>query len=97
MITAEIEKKVIDYFQEYDPVRIGLFGSRVRGDNNPDSDLDILYSINKGITLFDLVQMHDDLKDILGFKVDLVSENAVINPLLKKYIYDDLKIIYEKR
>ncbi|HZX74193.1 MAG TPA: nucleotidyltransferase domain-containing protein [Cyclobacteriaceae bacterium] len=91
----DLQKQIILFFQPYDPVKIGLFGSYVRGEHNSESDLDILYSIRKEVSLLDLVRMHRQLSEILGVKVDLVSERSLRNELLKKYIKQDLKIIYE--
>lgn len=80
----------------YEPVKIGLFGSRVRGDNREDSDLDILYSIDKRISLLDLVRMERELKSVLNMKVDLVENESITNQRLREYILKDLKIIYAK-
>ena len=94
MISKEIENKVINFFMPYDPVRIGLFGSRVRGDNNEDSDLDVLYNINKGISLYDRARMQEELSEIIGIKVHLASDEGIKNELLRSYINKDLKLIY---
>ncbi len=96
MISKEIENKIINYFMPYEPVKIGLFGSRVRGDNREDSDLDILYSIDKRISLLDLVRMERELKSVLNMKVDLVENESITNQRLREYILKDLKIIYAK-
>jgi uncharacterized protein len=96
MITEEQKNKIINYFLPYKPVKIGLFGSRVRGDNRADSDLDILYTINKKISLMDLVRMERELSTILQMEVDLADESALTNMLLRKYIMQDIKFIYEE-
>ncbi|MCX6290793.1 MAG: nucleotidyltransferase domain-containing protein [Bacteroidetes bacterium] len=94
MSQQEINKIIIDYLLPYEPVKIGLFGSRVRGDNRPDSDFDILIDVKKRISLFTFVKMEDELSDKLGVKVDLIPENSIKNERLKKYISQDLKIIF---
>jgi predicted nucleotidyltransferase len=40
-----------------------------------------------------LVQIHQELLDLLGIKVDVVTEGALKNETLKKYIYQDLQVI----
>ena len=62
---------------------LGLFGSRVRGDHRPDSDLDVLVSFRPGafVSLFTLVELEDSLADRLGVKVDLSIKDS-----LKPYI-----------
>ena len=74
MISKEIENKVISFFMPYEPVRIGLFGSRVRGDNKDDSDLDVMIDIKKRISFLEFVRMERELTSLLNMKVDLVEE-----------------------
>ena len=70
--------------------RIGLFGSWVRGDQAAQSDLDILVSLSQPLGL-QIVDLHEYLEQLLGVKVDLVTEGAVIRkPLLWQSIREDL-------
>jgi predicted nucleotidyltransferase len=73
---------------KYHIKNIGLFGSIVRGDVNPDSDVDILVEFEKPIGL-DFVLLADELEEILGVKIDLVTPNA-IKPTMFEYIKQDL-------
>ena len=59
--------------------RLSLFGSALRDDFRPDSDVDVLVSFEAGTrhNLFDLVTMQDELQVILGREVDLVKREAV--------------------
>jgi predicted nucleotidyltransferase len=77
----------------YNPVRIGIFGSVARGDDSPESDIDILYTFRNTIGLFSLIRMKEDMEKKLNAKIDLVSEQFV-HPKLKPQIMNDLKIIY---
>lgn len=95
MIDNQIQDQVIATLLPYHPYKIGVFGSYARGDNNEDSDLDILVSFEKRISLLKLVQIQQKLSDKLGIKVDLVTENGLKNPRLKKYIKKDLISIYQ--
>ncbi len=54
-----------------------IFGSYARGDNNADSDLDLLVDLEHGADLFDLVGLQQFLEDRLGCKVDVVSKRAL--------------------
>lgn len=62
-----------------------LFGSIARGDDNPDSDVDVLVQMPGDSTLFTRANLYIDLKDTLSREVDLVSFNY-INPLIKDSI-----------
>jgi len=76
------------------PERIGIFGSYAREENTPESDLDILVKFKNGITLLQLINLENELSEKLDVKVDLVTEGAITNRRLKKYIQKDLKIIF---
>lgn len=56
---------------------IRVFGSVARGDDRPDSDLDLLIDLEKGRTLLDLIAIQQDLEELLGRKVDVHTEKSV--------------------
>lgn len=58
-------------------VSIALFGSVARGDDHPNSDIDFLVKFEPGSSLFDLLHLQDELEEILGCKVDVVSEGGL--------------------
>ena len=95
MLDPEKNKIIIDYLQAFNPVKIGIFGSYARNEYRPDSDLDILIDLNTAISLFQLVRIERELSELLGVKVDLVSEGAIKNKKLRNYIEADLKIIFQ--
>ena len=86
-------KKLLEHHKQalkdkYHIKNIGLFGSIVRGDATTKSDVDILVEFEKPIGL-DFVVLADELEEILGVKVDLVTRNA-IKPRMFEYIRQDL-------
>ncbi len=56
---------------------IRLFGSAARGEMRPDSDIDVLVEFEPGRTLLDRIGLMQDLEDLLGRKVDVVTEKAL--------------------
>jgi hypothetical protein len=64
---------------------VRLFGSNARGEDRPDSDLDILVDMDSGRSLLDLVGLGQDLEDLLRRKVDVLTENSV-HPALRARI-----------
>ncbi|MFW5771287.1 MAG: nucleotidyltransferase family protein [Spirochaetota bacterium] len=73
---------------------IGIFGSYVRGENNEDSDIDILIDCNEdsNITLFSLIEMEMDLSEKLDHKVDLVIKSD-LKPHLGKRILSEVEYV----
>ena len=56
---------------------IRIFGSVARGEAGPDSDLDVLVDMEPGRSLFDMGGLLMDLQDLLGCKVDVVTEKGL--------------------
>jgi len=76
--------------EKYYVQSIGIFGSYVRGDQTPESDVDILVDFDKPIG-WEIVDLHEYLETILGMKVDLATSGAVTRkPLLWESIQNDL-------
>ncbi len=78
---------------------MSLFGSVLRQDFKPDSDIDLLvtFEAKAKISLFDLVHMQDELKEIFGREVDLVERRAIEkseNYIRRKNILSNTKVIY---
>ena len=68
------------FCRKWDIVELSLFGSAVRGDFRPESDIDLLVHFRPGkkYGLFRLSRMQEELEAIFERKVDLVSESAVM-------------------
>lgn len=60
-------------------VRLSLFGSTVRGDRRPDSDIDLLAAFDRTrrISLLDVVGIEIHLSELLGQPVDLIEEGTL--------------------
>jgi predicted nucleotidyltransferase len=76
---------ILDTAAKHGAFRIRVFGSMARGDARPDSDLDLLVAMEDGRTLLDLIGLGQDLEDLLGRKVDVVSEGG-----LSAYLRDEI-------
>jgi predicted nucleotidyltransferase len=95
MLDSDKYQTIIDTLKPFNPVKIGIFGSYARNENRPDSDLDILINLRSSISLLQLVHIERELSELLGVKVDLVSDGAIKNRKLRNYIEADLKIIFQ--
>ncbi|MCX9081846.1 MAG: nucleotidyltransferase family protein [Candidatus Methanoperedens sp.] len=77
--------------KKYGVTKIGLFGSYLRNEQKPTSDIDILVEFEKGKITFDnYMDLKFFLEDLFQSKVDLVMEEA-IKPDLKPYILGSVK------
>lgn len=63
--------------REHGAREIRLFGSAARGDDRPGSDADFLVRMEPGRTLLDLIGLSQDLEDMLGLPVDVVTEEEL--------------------
>jgi len=75
---------------------MSLFGSVLREDFRPDSDLDVLVVFEPGApwSLFDLIDLQRELGLLLGRAVDLVERSALRNPFRRQSILASRKVVY---
>lgn len=89
-ILAKLEENSTK-IKEYGVKRIGIFGSFLRNEQKPTSDIDVLVEFEKGKTTFDkYMDLKFFLEDLFKCKVDLVTHEA-IKPDLKSYILGSVK------
>jgi len=75
--------------EEYSVASLGLFGSYRRGEQRPDSDLDILVTFTTTPGLLRLVALENHLSDLLGVKVDLVLRDS-LKPHIGRRILEEV-------
>ena len=96
----EIPKaKLMEFCRRWNISELALFGSVLRADFRPDSDVDVLVSFapQAQVTLFDMARMQDELKDIFKRDVDLISKRGLEhsrNYLRRKQILDSAQVIH---
>jgi uncharacterized protein len=77
---------------KYGATNLRIFGSVARGDDRPDSDIDILIDQEHRWSLFDHIGMMQDLEDLLGCKVDLATADA-LRERIKARIFQDAIVL----
>lgn len=78
--------------RQYPITYLGIFGSRVRGEARPDSDVDILVDFDYGrkrLSMSDFVGLIEMLEQHLGHPVDLVSKSS-LHPVLGPHILSEV-------
>jgi uncharacterized protein len=87
----ESQKDKLSYFGVKE---IGIFGSYARGDQTPQSDIDIIVKFNDGKKSFkSFMKLSFFLQELFHKKVDLLTEKS-ISPFIKPYI--DKEVVFEK-
>ena len=96
MTTGMMTKTIADYFKTQPVLKAWLFGSYSRGEQTKDSDVDILVLLDKsrpiGLKFFG---MWNDLEELLGRKVDLVSDGTLL-AFAQQSAEKDKILIYER-
>ncbi|MBC7909507.1 MAG: nucleotidyltransferase family protein [Pyrinomonadaceae bacterium] len=94
MIALAIDTdKVAELCRQNDVAVLGVFGSFARSEATERSDVDLLVKFSKRKSLLALVALERQLGDVLGRKVDLLTE-AALSPYLRERIMRELRVIY---
>ena len=97
MSTQAVTKIIADYFKTQPVLKAWLFGSYARGEETPESDVDILVEFDHSspIGLFAYARMWRELQERLGVDVDLVEEGT-LRPFAMDSANRDKKLVYER-
>ena len=96
-IQVPLPREQLDAFCRKWRVReLALFGSVLRQDFHPESDVDVLVTFEPDAPwdLWDLIDMREELRLLFGRDVDLVEEKALVNPFRRRAILSSRQIIY---
>ena len=87
-------KKLADICRRNDVVRLRVFGSASRGEEGPDSDIDLLVDFREPKGFFELIHLEDELKTFFNRPVDVITESG-ISPYLRATILTDAFVIFD--
>ena len=92
----KIGETIAEYFKTKPVVRAWIFGSFARGEETPQSDVDILVTLdpNKSVGM-EFFGMYEELKELLGRNVDLVTDHSLA-PFARESVERDRKLVYER-
>ncbi|MBN2019068.1 MAG: nucleotidyltransferase family protein [Sedimentisphaerales bacterium] len=85
MTREQLKKGILPLLERYGVRRASLFGSVVRGEDTPDSDIDILVELPDTASLLELAGLKIDLEEALNKKVDVLTYDS-LHPLLRDRI-----------
>jgi uncharacterized protein len=97
IIAQSLSREVVDRLCRKWKVReLALFGSVLRDDFRPDSDVDVLVTFQDDApwSLWDLLDMRAELQELFGREIDLVEERSLHNPFRRRSILRSKEVIY---
>jgi uncharacterized protein len=89
-------EKITEFCRKWMVAEFSLFGSVLRDDFGPESDVDVAVALAPEAhwSLYEWVDMIEELREIFGRKVDLVEQTAIRNPYRRHEIFTTKQILY---
>jgi predicted nucleotidyltransferase len=89
-------KKIAEFCQRWSITEFSLFGSALRADFRPNSDVDVLVTIDPKahIGLFEIIDMQLELEEMFKRSVDLVEKEGLRNPYRRREILRTAQVVY---
>jgi len=95
MTIDNIKEIVKPIAEKYNVIRMGVFGSVARGEENQNSDIDFVVELLNPLG-FQFFSMVDDLEKKLDKKVDVLTYNSIRDFFIASALEDEI-VVYEKR
>lgn len=88
--------RIAEFCRKWRVKELSVFGSALRSDFGPGSDVDVLVELepDHGLVLYDWIEMIEELREIFGRDVDLVAKNGLKNPLRRARIMQAAEVLY---
>lgn len=80
--------------REHDVTRLRIFGSAARGEERADSDVDLIVDYRGRKGFFELIDLEDQLADLFGRAVDLVTERG-LSPFMKESVLSSASVLFD--
>lgn len=93
MDRASMLSKMTQLLREQGATKVSIFGSYARGEERPDSDIDVIVEFSERKSLLELVRIERALSEALGVRVDLLTEKS-ISPYLIDIVKQQMEVIY---
>ena len=88
--------EIAAFCRKWDVAELAVFGSILREDFGPESDVDVLIAFRRGarMTFEGYLDMRDELSAMFGREVDLVEKRLITNPFRRHEILTTRKVLY---
>jgi predicted nucleotidyltransferase len=90
------QQAIAGFCQRWKVTEFALFGSVMRDDFGPDSDIDVMvtFGLEGDWDLLDIADMKLELESLFGRRVDLMQRGPIGNPFKRRHVLNDLTVIY---
>ena len=95
MVLAALRSRrraILDAAARHGARNVRVFGSTVRGDDGPESDVDLLVDVEPGRSLLDVIALEQDLEELLGRRVEVLTDGG-LNPYLQERILTEAQAL----
>lgn len=93
MRELEITSKLIPVLKQQGVRRAAIFGSFARGEETPESDVDLLVELDEGKSLLDLVRLKISLEETLGRRVDVTTPRSLHPKIREQALKDAVAVL----
>jgi predicted nucleotidyltransferase len=89
-------KKIADFCKHWQVSEFSVFGSAIRKDFRPESDVDVMvvFEPDAQVGLFEMARMQIELETLFGRPVDLVEKASLRNPYRRREILRTARVVY---
>lgn len=84
--SKELFEKISSFLKKEGAIKVAIFGSYARGEERPESDIDVLVEFSETKGLLTMVRIERELSEFLGVKVDLLTEGSI-----SLYLVEEIK------
>jgi predicted nucleotidyltransferase len=89
-------ERIAEFCRRFGVEEFSLFGSVLRDDFGPESDVDVMlkFAPGRGFTFENTPEIQDELESIFGRRVDVIEKGRIRNPLRRAAIMDSYRVIH---
>lgn len=91
--------QIASFCEKYGVEEFSLFGSVLRGDFGPESDVDVMlqFKPGRGFSFENTPEIQDELQALFGRPVDVIEKGRIRNPIRRRSIMSSYRVIYDAR
>ena len=93
MLLDSLKKQIMDILNKYPVSKAAIFGSFARGEENKNSDIDILIETSRPVLMFVILKIEKELGQITNRKIDIVEYSAIKQSIKQRILNEAIPIL----